>query len=291
VCQRRYTPGSEWAYAKCYCGHANADRVLGELAAPLARTLVDSGVADAWFFARYGDPDWHVRVRIHGGDAAALWREAVPLVDRLAAPLLERRILWKLQFDTYEREVERYGGPDAIALSEALFFADSDAAIDAIAAGADVDARWRLALVGMDRLLDDFSLDVEQKLHLVEGMRDAMRREHAGGPRTARALGAKYREERSSLAHLFDGTADADGANEMVGTFDERSRRIRRVAAGLRQLVAEGRSSQTIPELCGSYLHMHANRLLRRDARRQELVLYDLLARLYESRIACALTR
>jgi len=38
--------------------------------------------------------------------------------------------------------------------------------------------------------------------------------------------------------------------------------------------------------LAGSFLHLHANRVLRAAARAQELVLYDFLARLYESRLA-----
>jgi len=39
-------------------------------------------------------------------------------------------------------------------------------------------------------------------------------------------------------------------------------------------------------ELAASFLHMHANRLLRSAPRAQELALYDLLARLYRSRRA-----
>jgi hypothetical protein len=41
-----------------------------------------------------------------------------------------------------------------------------------------------------------------------------------------------------------------------------------------------------IPELAASYLHMHANRLLRSAARAQELVLYDWLYRMYEAQAA-----
>ncbi len=40
-----------------------------------------------------------------------------------------------------------------------------------------------------------------------------------------------------------------------------------------------------------SYLHMHANRLLRSAHGAQELVLYDFLCRLYESRAARARER
>ena len=41
-----------------------------------------------------------------------------------------------------------------------------------------------------------------------------------------------------------------------------------------------------IPELAGSYVHMHLNRLFRSAANAQEMVLYDYLARTYDSRMA-----
>jgi hypothetical protein len=47
-----------------------------------------------------------------------------------------------------------------------------------------------------------------------------------------------------------------------------------------------GRLARPLADLAASFLHMHANRLLRSAQRAQELVLYDFLARLYESRAA-----
>jgi len=41
-----------------------------------------------------------------------------------------------------------------------------------------------------------------------------------------------------------------------------------------------------LTELALSYAHMIANRLLRSAQRRQEMVIYDFLARLYESQAA-----
>ena len=51
--------------------------------------------------------------------------------------------------------------------------------------------------------------------------------------------------------------------------------------------------SSTLPitELASSYVHMHVNRLIRSAQRAHELVLYDLLARIYESQLARARAR
>jgi hypothetical protein len=56
----------------------------------------------------------------------------------------------------------------------------------------------------------------------------------------------------------------------------------------LRSYARAGRLTVPLPELAVSYLHMHANRVLRSAHQAQELVLYDFLSRLYESRAARA---
>jgi len=53
----------------------------------------------------------------------------------------------------------------------------------------------------------------------------------------------------------------------------------------LRSREQEGRLSLSLPRLMPLYLHMYANRLLRSAEREQELVIYDLLTRLYESQV------
>ena len=49
-----------------------------------------------------------------------------------------------------------------------------------------------------------------------------------------------------------------------------------------------GALTVSLSELAPSYIHMHVNRLIRSAQRAHELVLYDLLARLYESKLARA---
>ena len=52
--------------------------------------------------------------RIHGAPNRLL-HETLPLLTRVTAPLLGTGELWCLQLDTYEREVERYGGDAALS--------------------------------------------------------------------------------------------------------------------------------------------------------------------------------
>ena len=287
---RTVHPGSVWLYAKLYAGTSGVDQILRSVA-PLIRRTTGAGAVDQWFFIRYGDPDWHLRLRLHG-TPEKLAEEILPALQSTLAPLIGTGELWRLQLDTYEREIERYGGPEGILIAEKLFSADSDAAlgiIELLWGDEGADARWRLALRGMDMLLDDLGLDLEAKLSLVKAARESFGREFRVDAGFEHQLGHKYRKERAAVEALLDREGDGDSTLAPgLRLLDQRSRRIRAIASELRACEAAGRLTATVPELAQSFLHMHANRLLRSAARAQELVLYDFLARTYESRLARA---
>jgi thiopeptide-type bacteriocin biosynthesis protein len=294
---RAYPPGSEWLYAKLYTGTAGADAVLDRLVRPLVRRALAGGLADGWFFVRYGDPDWHLRLRLHG-DPRRLLGEVQPDLLAAAAPLVAAGLVRRIQLDTYEPELERYGGPAGMALAERLFQADSECALDIVALtpgdqGADV--RWRLALAGIDSLLADLGLDLSAKRALVTAARDRFRREFRAGEDLVHKIGARYRVERASVEQVLpvrDGTATdpAMATDSAIATalaaYTARSCVQRVIAADLAAAAESGRLAKPVQALATGYMHMHVNRVLRAGARAHELVLYDFLSRFYTSQQA-----
>lgn len=289
--ERTLAPGSNWLYAKLYTGTATADQVLRELVMPLKATAIDSGAARSWFFIRYGDPHWHLRLRFEG-DPERLATEVRPALERAAAALLEDGRLWRVQFDTYEREIERYGGPDGIELAEQMFCADSDAILeilDHLGGEQGLDARWRLALRGIDMLLDDWGLDLAAKHRLMAEAREGFGREFAADDALRHQLSQRFRRERRDLEKLLDmAPADDPTATPLLEAHDHRSHRLRPLIEALRSCETAGLLTTSIESLALSHVHMHANRLLRSAHRAQELVIYDFLTRIYESRQARA---
>ncbi|HVG17758.1 MAG TPA: lantibiotic dehydratase C-terminal domain-containing protein, partial [Blastocatellia bacterium] len=67
-----------------------------------------------------------------------------------------------------------------------------------------------------------------------------------------------------------------------------RSERNAPIAAELRRLEAARRLTIPVARLAPSLVHMQVNRLIRSAQRAHELVLYDLLSAVYESRAARA---
>jgi thiopeptide-type bacteriocin biosynthesis protein len=86
----------------------------------------------------------------------------------------------------------------------------------------------------------------------------------------------------------FERKPGADALVAGLEVFRRRSERLAPVVAELMSRARAGGLSVPLAELAPSYLHMHANRLLRSAHRAQELVLYDFLSRLYESQAAQA---
>jgi thiopeptide-type bacteriocin biosynthesis protein len=194
----------------------------------------------------------------------------------------------RLQFDTYEREIERYGGTEGMALAEQVFQCDSDAALEILdqlePGDAGLDERWRLTLCSMHAFITDFGLDLATKSSLMNQLRKAYEAEFGVKTLFRIQLGDRFRKEKRDLEALLDPEQRmthplAPG----LAIFEHRSARLTPVIANLRACEQAGRLSEPLSNLVASFLHMTANRLLRSAQRTHELVLYDFLARIFES--------
>jgi thiopeptide-type bacteriocin biosynthesis protein len=287
--RRSFPPGSEWLYAKLYTGTSTADGVLHEVVVPVVAATRDA--ADSWFFIRYGDPEWHLRVRFHG-DPAALQTKVLPALAATAAPLLDDGRLWKVQLDTYEREIERYGGPRGIEPSERLFMVDSEAVVAVLAmldGDEGADARWRLALYGTDQLLGDLGLDPAAKLAVMGDLRTTFAQEFAGGSdlKPIRIqLDQRLRGERKSLDTLLYASDAEHPLAPGLEVFAQRSEHLAPIVAELAAREKAGELTAPLLQIAPSYVHMHVNRIIRSAGRAHEMVIYDFLYQLYQSRSA-----
>ncbi len=286
---RKFLPGSQWLYLKLYTGPATADALLRGYVAPVIEQALATGLVSQWFFIRYGDPDNHLRIRF-AGDPDKLTGQLLPLLHAALAQATARGLSHRIVIDTYERELERYGGAHGIELAEQLFCADSDAALAIIGAcegDAGTDAMWRLAFAGVDKLLDDLGLSLAEKLALATAARDAFGAEHGITTAFQKQLGDKYRRHSKELAALLAAAPDGDHLYApAIAAFAVRSQRLRPLGQRLRALVSAGKLTKSLDDLVHSYVHMHVNRMIRSSQRAHELVLYDLLRRHYDGLVA-----
>ncbi len=269
---RAYPPGSEWLYLKLYCGPSSADRILTELE-PLLRMTKAQGLWDRWHFVRYRDPAPHLRLRFHGLPMRLL-AELLPLIHKHLKEPLAQGFLWKLQVDTFEPELERYGGSLGFALAEGWFFEDSQQILDQLVGGMTLEERWRAGLRGTDAIWAALGLSVHSRKELAQASREGFRKEFgdsgAGGVR----IGKKFRELRKELETGFPMAS-------WLPTIPAPSGLPR-----IRDAIDHGLLQEDLAGIAGSFAHMRLNRLLRTDHRETEWVIMEFLTRLYESCLA-----
>lgn len=281
--KRNFPPGSEWLYVKIYCGPKWMDKLLLNELLPLVNQLQEVQLADHWFFIRFQDPDHHLRIRFHLPHYRDSSGMVIQRLQEMLSPYLENDIVQKIQFDTYIRELERYGA-DMMPLSEQFFFHDSVAVVRLLAGigGAETRERWLLALKGADELLRDFGCTLMMKLQLLQGLQQQFFAEHHGDAALLLQLNNKYRQHTRIIAAILD-----NNGNEY--TLPMASAEILHArGAAMRELagrVTAIRASAGV-ELLPHYLHMFLNRMFSANARLQELVVYHYLMKYYTSKVA-----
>ncbi|MFY7910161.1 MAG: lantibiotic dehydratase [Emticicia sp.] len=279
--QRTFSLGSEWLYFKIYCGIKTADKILLETIEPIVTEAEAKKLIDQWFFIRYDDPHFHLRVRFHLTDINRIG-ELLQIYHQKMSQMEANGLVWKMQADTYQREVERYGN-NAITLAEGIFCVDSAAVFKFLSATIGDEReqlRWIFALKAIDRLLDSFGYEAEQKINLIAALKEGFATEFGMEQGLKSQLDKRYREYRQAIVS-FD-----NEYSELLNILEERKEKIAPIAVNILGLKANDTLQVDLNNLLSSYIHMTVNRLISSNQRLHELVIYDFLYRQYLSDLA-----
>ncbi|MGK5544076.1 lantibiotic dehydratase [Streptomyces sp. URMC 127] len=269
-------PGSRWLYAKLYCSPERQDDIL---TTHLPGLLDESGTR--WFYLRYADPDPHLRLRFHG-EPADLGGRLLPHLGKWAARLAGQGLCGRLALDTYDPELERYGGPSAMAAAEAAFDADSRACLEQLAllrAGTlSLDARLLAAANYID-LHHRFLGRPDGALRLLG---EAGAPGHDDAPTTLREPARRLLDADGRWQAL----EHHPGGAELLRIWDRRAAAVASYGQLLRDLPPAERWGGQERALA-SLLHMHHNRLAGtgRTAERQSLALARAALRAHLGRV------
>jgi len=270
---------SEWFYIKIYGGRSSLEECLLNIVSAFAIEVFCAGLSKQWFFVRYSDPEPHLRVRFRIEEAGAAVELFRVMRDRLE-PYLSNGLGWRLETSTYQLEVERYGGRIGLAEAHEIFAADSSAVLEVIRAleeNYDGDQRWQACLLGVDRLLANFIVELDERRAFLTWKRDAM-----PAPFANRHSMATTFKSLKGVVHSLLGSHYSSGVMfvQIKDIFDVRSRLCNEISS---KYTGGVRSSSGVPkfERVASYLHMHVNRILNYAPFWYEPVIYDLLWRHY----------
>lgn len=272
--RRLKPPGSDWLYIKLYTALSIEDDLLTGPIRELACWALESGIVRRWFFVRYADPQTHIRLRFQGVPAE-LSESLLPKLFSWGRDLVKEDLCLRFAIDTYEPEIERYGGIDAIDLAEELFFLDSASvlALLRLLGPRCPLRRVELAVFGLDFLFGTLGCSPVQKRGLFKGM---------GAPR--QESGPVFRERKGvlqALAGLHQDSSFSKIIDEMSRAVEPNAAAIEDVGARLRALEPEGRLVPALDAIYRSFAHMHCNRLGLDGA--TEKLAYGLLTRTYDT--------
>lgn len=286
--QRSFSLGSEWLYYKIYCGYKTADRVLSEIIKPLTEQLLEQNQISQWFFIRYADPDPHIRVRFKLNDTKHVGN-VINQFSKQIAQFEQWGLVWKIQTDTYKRELERYGN-NSIVLAEQLFYYDSVATanmIDLIEGDAGEIIRWKYCIRAIDELLTGFGYSLTAKRDLLESLKTGFAQEFNMNRDLKKQIDKKFRDNRTAIEEVLDRTKDA--TSELLPLFkilEHKNTQENPVIASLLKLEKNNELMLPINKLLSSFIHMLVNRLFKSKQRVHELVVYDFMYRHYRSFLA-----
>jgi thiopeptide-type bacteriocin biosynthesis protein len=268
----QFSVGSEWLYYKFYCGSRSAEKILVECLAPLAKYLEESGLIKGWFFIRYVDPHFHLRYRLQIRDVSQMGAIIQAVSDAISG-WQQQGFIWKVQMDTYMRELKRYGSRSIEAVEE-LFHQNSIATVNWLSKveGDEREVRrWIWGVKGIDVLLQSFGYDQDKKLELLQALRTGFAEEFHTGKLLKQQLDTRYRKYRTVLKESLESLLEEDF-------------RIFEMRAAINELLKLQERNQLEPnldELLASLIHMQLNRLFSTQPRHHEMICYDFLYRCY----------
>ena len=283
--QRSFILGDSWLYYKIYTGPKTSDAILTNIIKPISEELINKGIIDKWFFVRYSDPKHHLRIRFHCMNSECIG-VIISILFLNLKKYLEDDLIWKVQTDTYQRELERYGS-NSMVLSEELFYYDSKMVVDFIdmIEGHEGDElRWLFSLRAIDSLLDSFKYSLEDKKDLLVEMSLNFRNEFDPSRVLGKQLNIKYRVERKKIdAFMEFKNGDNFEYKTIIALIEQKEQYINPIVNGILELKKNNNLQVDLNILISSYIHMLMNRLFRSKNRLNEMVCYDYLYRYYKS--------
>lgn len=255
-------PGSDhWLYFKLY----GTTKRRGELLALLyeqLESMVQKEQIRKYFFIRYSDPEPHLRVRVQ-----AIREEEVPQTfGRLMGwfeDLRQRGLLSGAVVDTYQRETERYGGPELIQAAEEYFFHDSRAVLSILRRRQAEKLELNPDYTGISFLvmaLTAFGLSLDE----IET--------HLSGRSGQNDFRKEYQADRKrymAAANMEDDWAAIRSAVEypqVYGDLEPLKEALTAYAWAVRQADGEGNLTNSRLDIASAAIHMFCNRFVGSNA-------------------------
>ncbi|UCA60122.1 thiopeptide-type bacteriocin biosynthesis protein [Chryseobacterium rhizoplanae] len=271
--KRKFVPGSEWLYLKIYTGVKTADLIL-EAIQPLVEYFQENEFISKWFFIRYNDPKPHLRIRfrLNNNDYSKIFDR----INDILQEYIESGEISNIIFDTYNREIERYG-ENTIEDAETLFCKNSEFTLQCLRY--DDEEKIIVSLFYIDEVLNKLNLSSQEKLDWIKNFNTAFKQEFEADKKFNSQLDKKYREFKPKFLDFLQSEEFLEERNVIISNIEECNLVLQNIISH-----EENQSlGMSLQSFFSSIFHMNINRLFISNQRLFELVIYDYLLRNYKA--------
>ena len=286
--KRNFAPYSEWLYFKIYCGPKIANRIIIEFHKKIIKPLLKANFIDKWFFIRYQDPEQHLRVRMHftkKKDLNMLFEEMQFFFDRYVKEL----IVWKIQLDTYQREIERYG-LTTMEFSESVFFYNSRSVANILSylkTDADYNEQLNIAILGVLKIFEAFEFSNQERQKFAKGnAKNLYENFNVDKNENLRnRIKSEYRHLEQKIAEFLQPSLSYEKIEIYAKANFWMDKECNDILTLRNKLRMKGIKSERF-HICTSFIHMFLNRFFHERQNFQEMFIYQILDKYYSSVVA-----
>lgn len=275
--QQSYYPGSDWLYLKIYGSvMALEEWMIDELFPMIRNDMANLGI-DRFFYIRFADPDFHLRLRLHLVDPPGVGKLLTQMNQSIQKWVDEMRI-WKMEICTYMPEYERYGA-ERMSETERFFEIDSTfwlATMNHLRNSSQQDEVWKVAFWHLHNLMNLFKLNHSNQILLLNDSMKGLPMDQSTIKSLKKQLNLKFRREKGILENCL--TRSESLFHGMNPLLDQHTSIVSKCVGDLRQTFT-GANEDSSRVFVADLLHMSMNRAFRSKHRFQEYVLYYLLSR------------
>lgn len=273
-----FGPDSEWLYIKLYTGPYTCDILINNFLPELIEQVTIAGV-DHWFFIRYSDPDYHLRLRLHFDPR--LRSAVLDILFKTVSAWQQVGIVLRYCLDTYQREIDRYGRR-SMHLCEQLFHIDSQYCMELLPFEDSDQDRLILAVRSCIDYFNCFGFSLDDQITFSRQHQESFLSEQHESTKIYTLRKRLNDQYRKILPLLKDKWHSPDWDNLMLQRFNQ----IRPVAAQIVSVYASGPDRFLLNQILSSIIHMSVNRIFRQSNRKYETVVYHFVCRFLETQRA-----
>lgn len=256
IVERNFFPFSKWLYLKLYVHPDLEDEIISKYISKFTNDMLASNLAQKFFFIRYKDSRKHLRIRFELNEGIDM-NNLLKKVSLFAKELKSLGVMENFSFDSYEREIERYGGENCIELAEEFFYYDSMVVMDILKKMELKDIafdKFKIIVISICKLMHDAGIPLEKQFEILDSVVDK------------NAYKDEFRPVRKEYMNLLNSSEEWKNLKEseegcqLLNILEQRRAAIKRLWDQIERDEAKEQLANTKRRIMLSLIHMHFNR-------------------------------